>query len=105
MSTLSPSRNNPTIRFEYLNWIGTDALPRDQRQSQRLHEPEYLINTIDPMTGRDIENVRTHPSLVDGKLTIYFEDDASRKAYQSMPVDHPNRRLPYQSAEDDDRGG
>lgn len=105
MSTLSPSRSNPTIKFEYLNWVGSDPLPRDQTQSQRLHEPEHLSNSIDPMTGHDIEDVTHRPSLVDGKLTIYFETEASRKAYQDMPLDHPNLRLPYPAMQDDDRGG
>jgi hypothetical protein len=70
-----------------------------------LHEPEYRINTIDPMTGDDIENVTSHPSLVDGSLTIYFETDATRKAYLNMPLDHPNLQLPYPATADDDRGG
>jgi len=105
MSTLSPSQTNPTIKFESLNWIGSDPLPRDQTQSRRLHEPDHLINSIDPMTGQDIEDVTDRPSLVDGKLTIYFETEASRKAYQDMPLDHPNLRLPYPASQDDDRGG
>lgn len=105
MFTLSPSHTTPAIRFENLNWIAVDPLPRDQTQSHRLHEPEHLINTIDPMTGRDIEDVTSHPSLMDGKLTIYFETEASRKAYQDMPLDHPNPHLPYQATDEDDRGG
>lgn len=105
MLTLSPSRTSPTIKFGYLNWLGTDPLPRDQTQSHRLHEPEHRISTIDPMTGRDIEDVTSHPSLVDGNLTIYFETEASRKAYQDMPLDHPNPRLPYPATTEDDRGG
>ena len=105
MFTMSPSQAMPTIKFEYLNWISTDPLPRDQTQSRRLHEPKHLINTIDPMTGNDIEDVLSHPSLEDGNLTVYFETDASRKAYQSLPLNHPNRCLPYQAAESDDRGG
>jgi hypothetical protein len=105
MSKLSPSRTTPAIKFEFLNWLATDPLPRDQTQSQRLHEPEHRINTIDPMTGQDIENVSNHPSLVDGNLTVYFETEASRKAYQGMPLNHPSLHLPYQAADDDDRGG
>ena len=91
--------------FEYLNWLATDALPRDRTQSQRLHEPEYLINTIDPMTGNDIEDVTSHPSLVDGNLTIYFETEANRSEDQDMQLNHPNLRLPYPATDDDDRGG
>lgn len=105
MSTASPSPTEPGIRFEFLNWVSNEPLPRDQTQSRRLHEPDHLVNSIDPMTGRDIGDITNRPSLVDGKLTIYFETEASRKAYQCMPLDHPNLRLPYQSSEEDDRGG
>ena len=105
MLTSPPSSTTPAIRFDFLNWLATDPLPRDQTQSRRLHEPEHLINTIDPMTGRDIENVTSHPSLEDGNLTIYFETEGTRQAYLDMPLDHPNLHLPYPAAEDDDRGG
>jgi hypothetical protein len=105
MFTLSPSRKLPAFKMENLNWFAVDPLPRDQTQSQRLHEPEHLINTLDPMTGRDIEDVTNHPFLVDGNLTIYFETEASRKAYQDLPLNHPNLHLPYQATDDDDRGG
>lgn len=57
------------------------------------------------MTGRDIEDVTSHPSRVDGNLTIYFESEASRSAYQDLPLNHPNLHLPYQATDDDDRGG
>ena len=75
MSTLSLSQATPAIKFEFLNWLATDPLPRDQTQSQRLHEPEHLIRTsIDP-------------------------------AYQDTPINHPNLRLPYPATDNDDRGG
>ena len=105
MLTPPPSVTAPTIRFEFLNWLSTDPLLRDQTQCQRLHEPEFLINTIDPMTGQDIEDVAHRPSLVDGKLTVYFETDETRQAYIDMPLNHPSQRLPYPAADDDDRGG
>ena len=105
MSTLSPSQSTPALRFETLNWVATAPLPRDQSQSKRLHEPEHLINTIDPMTGHDIEDVTSHPSLEDGNLTVYFETEANRKAYQDLPLNHPSLHLPYQATDDDDRGG
>jgi hypothetical protein len=105
MSELTSAQSSPVIRSESLNWIDSDPLPRDKTQSHRLHEPDHLINTIDPMTGNDIDDVTSHPYLIDGNLTIYFETDASRKAYQDMPLDHPNLRLPYQATSDDDRGG
>jgi hypothetical protein len=105
MSSLSPTHTTPAIRFEYLNWIASAPLPRDQTQSHRLHEPEHRINTIDPMTGNDIENVTSHPSPEDGELTIYFETNSTRMAYIEMPLDHPNLQLPYAAADSDDRGG
>lgn len=38
-------------------------------------------------------------------LTVYFESEASRKAYQDLPLNHPNLHLPYQATDEDDRGG
>ena len=105
MLTPSPSRSRPTVRFEFLNWLAADPLPRDQTRSHRLHEPEHLISTIDPMTGNDIDDVTSHPSTVDGNLTIYFETEASRNSYQLMPLNHPELRLPYPAADSDNRGG
>ncbi|MGB5260064.1 MAG: hypothetical protein WBO34_06005 [Gammaproteobacteria bacterium] len=105
MATLTPTRTTPVIKFEYLKWIAVDPLPRDQAQSHRLHEPEYRINTIDPMTGDDIEDVTSHPSLVDGNLTMYFETDATRTAFIEMPLNHPNLHLPHPASNEDDRGG
>ena len=105
MFTPTPFQKAPALKFESLNWVASDPMPRDQTQSHRLHEPEYRINTIDPMTGNDITDVATHPSLVDGNLTVYFETEATRKAYVDMPINHPNLSLPYPAADDDDRGG
>jgi hypothetical protein len=57
------------------------------------------------MTGADIANPENHPSLVDGNLTVYFESESTRKAYQEMPVNHPVESLPYPAGDQDDRGG
>jgi hypothetical protein len=57
------------------------------------------------MTGDDIHDVTSHPSLEDGNLTLYFETAETRKAYVDMPVDHPSEHLPYASKDSDDRGG
>lgn len=105
MLTSTHSYIPPAVKFDFLNWVASDPLPRDQSQTNRLHEPEHLINTIDPMTGDDIEDVTTHPSLEDGNLTVYFETEVTRKAYSDMPLNHPNPRLPFPSSDDDDRGG
>ncbi len=104
MSTLTPFRA-PALKFESLNWVASNPLPRDQTQSHRLHEPEHRIDTIDPMTGNDIEDVTNHPFLEDGNLTIYFETEQTRKAYLDLPIDHPNRCLPFPATDEDDRGG
>ncbi len=103
MSTSTHSRT-PAIKFEYANWVASAALPRDQTQSHRLHEPRYRIDAIDPMTGNDIEDITNHPFLEDGNLTIYFETEQTRKAYLDLPIDHPNRCLPFPATEEDDRG-
>lgn len=105
MFTPTSFQKAPPLRFAALNWVASDPMPRDQAQSQRLHEPEFRINTIDPMTGDDIENVTSHPSLEDGNLTVYFETEATRKAYIELPIDHPNVRLPFPATDEDDRGG
>jgi hypothetical protein len=105
MLTANRFQKAPGLKFESLNWVAADPMPRDQEQSHRLHEPEHRINTIDPMTGDDIQDVMSHPSLKDGNLTVYFESEATRKAYLDLPVDHPNLLLPYPATDDDDRGG
>jgi hypothetical protein len=91
--------------FENLNWVTSEILPRDREQSHRLHEPDHLVNTIDPITSRDIKDLAGHPSIVDGNLTIYFESEATRRAYQETPIDHPCERLPENFPADIDRGG
>lgn len=98
-------KSAPTLSLAGLNWHAANRMPRDQEQSHRLHEPEHMHNSIDPITGRDIENLANHPYLDDGILTIYFESNETRQAYLDTPFDHPVGKLPGVSAEDDDRGG
>lgn len=105
MITNSPLKKTPVIKFEQLNWVATEAMPRDQSQSNRLHEPKFRICTTDPITGHEVDDIAHHPSLVDGNMTMYFETEKSRKAYQDMPLNHPYLHLPYPAADDDDRGG
>ena len=71
------------------NYIATEPLPRDQTQSGRLHEPAQILSSTDPMTGVEIEDLAGHPYLVDGNVTMYFETEATRKAFMDMPIDHP----------------
>lgn len=95
----------PVLNFEAANWVATEPMPRDQVQSHRLHEPTSMNNSIDPITGRDIGNLGSHPYLNDGILTIYFETEKTRQVYVDTPVDHPFARLPGTPSEEDDRGG
>ena len=105
MLTSTFPRTATALKFESLNWVATDPMPRDQAQSHQVHVPEHRINTIDPMTGNDIADVTHHPCMEDGNLTIYFETEESRNSYQLMPLNHPNLRLPYPAGDSDDRGG
>ncbi|MBU1191521.1 MAG: hypothetical protein KKA36_08220 [Gammaproteobacteria bacterium] len=75
--------------FNAINFVGAENLPREGMQSRRLHEPEQLISSIDPITGRDIDDLAGHPYLVDGNITMYFETEATRQAYIDEPTDHP----------------
>jgi hypothetical protein len=105
MNISTVTQNTPVKGFDSLNWIAEDPLPRDQEQSHRLHQPDHLVNSIDPITSRDIGNVAGHPSIVDGNLTVYFESEKTRQTYQETPIDHPYARLPDNPSEEADRGG
>jgi YHS domain-containing protein len=105
MNSKNPLQHSPSIRFEELNWVASSDLPRDQEQSHRLHEPDHLIGTIDPMTGRDIIDVTGHPSLVDGKLTIYFESEKTKEEFEQMPLNHPYEHDLGNLPADMERGG
>jgi hypothetical protein len=93
------------IHFGELNWVATTPLPRDQEQSHRLHEPDHIISTIDPITGHDIGDVKNYPSLTDGSLTIYFESEVTMQAFLKTPVNHPFEHSLGKPSEDLDRGG
>lgn len=105
MRPVTPVEHTTTLGFNDLGRAATDALPRDREQSHRLHEPEHLMNTIDPITGADIDDPASHPHIEDGNLTIYFESELTRKVYQNTPINHPVERLPAAPGADDDRGG
>ena len=105
MNKENPLQDRHTVRHEELNWVASSALTRDCEQSHRLHEPDHMIGTIDPMTGRDIPDVVGHPSVVDGNLTIYFESVETRLAFEQMPLNHPYEHDLGKPAEDMDRGG
>ena len=99
------TQHESAIRFEDLNWVATPPLPRDQEQSHRLHEPDHLVNTIDPITGRDTWNMAEHPSIVDDKLTIYFESEKTKSEHEHTPVNNPYEHLIGKPSDDTDWGG
>lgn len=105
MEVSTRTQQHHASRFDDLNWVATEALPRDKEQSHRLHQPDALVNTIDPMTGRDIVNLETHPSIVDGKLTIFFESEESKAAFEKMDLNHPFSHFRNEPSEELDRGG
>jgi hypothetical protein len=105
MESITQTRTTSVIGSDASNWIASDPLPRDQEQSHRLHEPEHMNNSIDPITGHDIENLASHPHIDDGILTIYFESEETRKAYLETPIDHPVEKLSGNPGAEDDRGG
>ena len=94
----------PVHDFNGANYVATDPLPRDQTQSSRLHEPTLRLSTTDPISGRDIEDLAGYPYLVDGNLTMYFETEATRRAYLDIPTDHPFRLVDNPTDEGYDEG-
>jgi hypothetical protein len=91
MNPAKSSVTSPALSFDAINWVASDSLPRDQEQSRRLHEPEAMITTIDPITGREIEDPTGHPYIVDGNVVMYFESEDTRSVYLDTPTDHPVR--------------
>ena len=101
----TPQKTPDTSNLQHFDWRATDALPRDQEQSQRIHEPEYRIMTTDPITGHEVEDYKSHPSTLNGNMTIYFETEETCQKYLNMPFNHPNQHLPFPATDEDDRGG
>ena len=91
MNTSMNTESYTVHQCDSLNYVATDAMPRDQTQSRRLHEPTQMITTIDPISGRDIEDLAGKPYIVDGHIVMYFESEATRQAYLDTPIDHPLR--------------
>jgi hypothetical protein len=105
MNTRKSSDYAPALRFEDLNWVASSPLPRDREPSHRQHEPDHMINTLDPVTGHDIVDVRSHPHLQDGKLTIYFESEQTMREFLNTPLNHPYEHSLGELPDDASRGG
>jgi YHS domain-containing protein len=105
MNTQRSANHAPALHLEDINRVASTPLPRDREPSHRLHEPDHLINTIDPITGHDISDVRSHPHLQDGKLTIYFESEQTMQEFLDTPLNHPYEHALGELPEDASRGG
>jgi len=105
MNMKTSTDNLANIKYGEAGWVASSALPRDQEQSHRLHEPTSMISNIDPINGHDVIGVTDHPFYVDGILTIYFESDETRSAYLDTPFNHPFSKLAGEPGDEDDRGG
>jgi len=57
----------------------------------------HIISTTDPINGFDITDPKNRPNVVEGDntndLTIYFETEASLRAYVDITVEQPERDL------------
>lgn len=103
MTTLVlPTKKRPLTHFTPMP---VDCLPRDKGQSSLLHEPKFRLSNIVPLSGEDVPDALSHPSLADGNLTRYFRSDETRKDYIRMPLNHPGLHLHFEASIDDDRGG
>lgn len=91
MNTAAELEDTVVHSFNSLDYVAIDPLLRDREQSCRLHEPDLMNSSIDPISGRDIEDPEGHPYLVDGNLVIYFESDANRLEYLNTSK---HRQLP-----------
>ncbi len=99
---LSPNKFSAAKHF---NKLPLDCLTRDRLQSNLLHEPKFRISNIDPMSGQDVVDFSSHPFVIDGNLTMYFQSEQTRKDYIKMPLNHPNLHLSFEATMEDDRGG
>jgi len=105
MNAQTTSSHAPAMRFEDINRVAGSALPRDRERSHRLHEPERLFSSIDPISGHDVSVLNNPLYVVDGKLTIYFESGLTMLEYLNTPLNHPCAHTPGTATEDADRGG
>lgn len=100
-----PNTTFTYTKYNFLQSLAQESLPRDKSQSNRLHEPTFRMPLNDPITGESITKIDTKLVHADGNLTLNFTSAANRKTYLDMPVNHPNLRLPYPASTEDDRGG
>jgi len=92
----------PAITYNLLKSLSQAGLKRGKLQSSRLHLPTYRKSTINPMTSEGLKVKDDKLCMIDANLSVCFATVASRKAYQGLPTNSPNSRLPFTAANDDD---
>ena len=68
MSASSVSRARPAIKYEFLNWLATDPLARDQIQSQLRIGQQAINQLIDRQVVLDDVSFRVEPGEVEEVL-------------------------------------
>ena len=105
MDTLTSQQHGPVLEFGGGSLASKTPLPRAQEQSHLLHEPNSMISSIDPISGRDVMPMLGPPSLIDGILTIYFESEDVRTEFMNSPLTEPYHRLTGTASAEADRDG
>jgi hypothetical protein len=72
------------------------------------HPHFHRVERTDPMTGHTSAETNGLPSVQEGDsrdgLTIYFESEGSKKAYEAIPVQRPEQGLRQTMSNDVDEG-
>jgi hypothetical protein len=64
---------------------------------EAAHPRFHRVERTDPITGHTNADTSGHPWVQEGDpddgLTIYFDSEASKSAYQAIPIEHPEQGL------------
>ena len=75
---------------------------------ETTHPHFQRIERTDPITGHTIEDTQGHPSVQEGGsrdgLTIYFDSESSKSAYEAIAVERPEQGLGQTMSNDVDEG-
>jgi hypothetical protein len=76
--------------------------------AERSHPHFERQERTDPITAHTIVDTEGHPWVQEGDpddgLTIYFDSEDSRRAYEAIPVERPERDLTRTLSNDVDEG-
>lgn len=76
--------------------------------SETAHPHFHRIERTDPITGHTSEDTQGQPSVQEGDsrdgLTIYFESETSKSAYEAIAVERPEQGLRQTMSNDVDEG-